>query len=98
MEMTLREYAAPLRGTQVDQITTDDVLAVLKPLWQTRPETASRVRARIERVLEAARAQGCVRATTLPDGAATWINCSLSDSGSMTLIMARCPMPKFRNF
>ena len=57
-EMTLREYAAPLRRTQVDQITTDDVLAVLKPLWQTRPETASRVRARIERVLEAARAQG----------------------------------------
>ena len=57
-EMTLREYAAPLRRMQVDQITTDDVLAVLKPLWRTRPETASRVRARIERVLEAARAQG----------------------------------------
>ena len=57
-EMTLREYAAPLRRMQVDQITTDDVLAVLKPLWQTRPETASRVRARIERVLEAARVQG----------------------------------------
>ena len=57
-EMTLREYAAPLRRMQVDHITTDDVLAVLKPLWQTRPETASRVRARIERVLEAARAQG----------------------------------------
>jgi len=57
-EMTLREYAAPLRRMQVATITTDDVLAVLKPLWQTRPETASRVRARIERVLEAARAQG----------------------------------------
>jgi integrase len=57
-EMTLREYAAPLRRLQVATINTDDVLAVLKPLWQTRPETASRVRARIERVLEAAKAQG----------------------------------------
>jgi integrase len=57
-EMTLREYAAPLRRMSVDAITTDDVLTVLKPLWHTRPETASRVRARIERVLEAAKAQG----------------------------------------
>ena len=57
-EMTMREYAAPLRRMSVDAITTDDVLTVLKPLWHTRPETASRVRARIERVLEAAKAQG----------------------------------------
>jgi integrase len=51
-------YAAPLRRMSVSTITTDDVLSVLKPLWHTRPETASRVRARIERVLEAAKAQG----------------------------------------
>ena len=57
-EMTMREYAAPLCRMSVDAITTDDVLTVLKPLWHTRPETASRVRARIERVLEAAKAQG----------------------------------------
>ena len=57
-EMTMREYAAPLRRMSVDAITTDGVLTVLKPLWHTRPETASRVRARIERVLEAAKAQG----------------------------------------
>jgi hypothetical protein len=32
-EMTLRDYAAPLRRLAVDKITTHDVLSVLKPLW-----------------------------------------------------------------
>jgi integrase len=57
-EMTLRNYAAPLRLLPADKITTDDVLSVLKPLWNDKSETASRVRARIERVLDAAKAQG----------------------------------------
>jgi integrase len=56
--MTLRKYAAPLRSKPVDQITTADVLGVLQPLWQSKPETASRLRGRIERVLDAARAKG----------------------------------------
>ena len=50
--MTLKEYAAALRPIPVDQITTQDVLDTLKPLWITRSETASRLRGRIERVLE----------------------------------------------
>ena len=54
----LTEYAAPLRRRPVDQIFTDDVLAVLRPIWRAKPETASRVRARIERVLDAAKARG----------------------------------------
>ena len=41
---TLATYAAPLRNKPVDTVTTDDVLAVLKPIWTTKPETASRVR------------------------------------------------------
>ena len=57
-EMTLRDYAAPLRRLPVDKITTDDVLLVLKLLWNDKPETASRLRGRIERVLDAAKAQG----------------------------------------
>jgi integrase len=57
-EMTLRDYAAPLRRLPVDKITTDNVLSVLKPLWNEKPETASRLRGRIERVLDAAKAQG----------------------------------------
>jgi integrase len=57
-EMTLRDYAAPLRRLPVDKISTDDVLSVLKPLWSDKPETASRLRGRIERVLDAAKAHG----------------------------------------
>src|SRR5262245_866801 len=57
-KMTLVVYAAPLRSRPVDQITTDDVLNVLRPIWLAKPETASRIRGRIERVLDAARAQG----------------------------------------
>ncbi|MFK5596583.1 tyrosine-type recombinase/integrase [Methylobacterium sp. HMF5984] len=57
-KMTLTRYAAPIRGRGVDTISTDDVLGVLRPLWQAKPETASRVRGRIEAVLDAARAQG----------------------------------------
>jgi integrase len=57
-EMTLREYATPLRRLPVHTITTDDILSVLKPLWNEKPETASRLRGRIERVLDSAKAQG----------------------------------------
>ncbi|QWW67951.1 site-specific integrase [Rhizobium sp. WYJ-E13] len=57
-EMTLREYAKPLRSKVVNEITTSDVLEALKPIWLTKSETASRVRGRIERVLDAAKAQG----------------------------------------
>jgi integrase len=57
-EMTLRDYAAPLRRLPVDKISTNDVLSALKPHWNQKPETASRLRGRIERVLDAAKAQG----------------------------------------
>jgi integrase len=56
--MTLKVYAAPLRRLPVDAVGTDDVLSVLKPLWSKKHETASRLRGRIERVLDAAKAQG----------------------------------------
>jgi integrase len=51
-------HAKPLRPKPVTEITTEDVLSVLRPIWQTKPETASRLRGRIEAVLDAARAQG----------------------------------------
>lgn len=57
-ETTLSTYAAPLRALSVDRISTEDVLKVLRPLWQSKPETANRLRGRIERVFDAARAQG----------------------------------------
>jgi integrase len=45
---SLTEFAAPLRARPIDEIDTAAVLAVLTPLWQTRPETASRLRGRME--------------------------------------------------
>ena len=55
---TLTDYCGPIRLRPVDQIATADVLAVLKPLWSRAPETASRLRGRIQAVLDAAQAHG----------------------------------------
>ena len=55
---TLEKDAARLRPVAVDKVETADVLAVLKPIWSLKPETASRLRGRIERVLDAAKAKG----------------------------------------
>jgi integrase len=56
--ITLTQYAAPLSGLKVSAIGTDDVLRVLNPIWQSLPETASRLRGRIERVLDFAKVRG----------------------------------------
>jgi integrase len=54
---TLRDYAYPVLGhLAVDEIATDHVLAVLKPLWRTKTETATHIRGRIEQVLAYAKA------------------------------------------
>jgi integrase len=58
--MTLTKYAGPLRSKPVDEIDTEAVLEVLTPLWQKTPETASRLRGRIEAVFDAARARGFI--------------------------------------
>ena len=56
---TLGAYVFPAFGdSPVDSISVDDVLRVLQPLWQAKPETASRLRGRIERVLDWARVKG----------------------------------------
>ena len=56
--MTIARYAAPLLPRPVNKITTEDVQSVLRPIWTTKAETASRVRGRIEKVLDAAKAKG----------------------------------------
>jgi integrase len=55
---TLKTYASSIWDKQVDQVSIDDVRAVLKPIWSTKAETAKRVRGRIERILDAARVNG----------------------------------------
>jgi len=56
--MTLSVYAGPLRDRYIDEVTTEDVLAVLQPLWSTKQETASRLRGRIASVLDYASFRG----------------------------------------
>ena len=58
-ENTLRTYVYPVVGNlPVDEVTTEHVVAILKPIWATKSETASRVRMRIEAVLTAAKLMG----------------------------------------
>lgn len=52
---TLRRYAFPIIGDlSLDQIDTPHILSILQPIWLTKPETASRLRGRIEHILTAA--------------------------------------------
>ncbi|MEQ1498846.1 MAG: integrase arm-type DNA-binding domain-containing protein [Novosphingobium sp.] len=56
---TLASYVYPVMGDlPVADIGTAHVLKILEPIWQAKPETASRVRGRIETVLDAAKARG----------------------------------------
>lgn len=55
---SLQTHAKVLWDRPVDEIGTDDVLMVLKPIWTTKQETASKLRGRIERVLDACAAKG----------------------------------------
>lgn len=57
-DMTLNHYAKPLHALPIEGITTDHVLGVLRLIWAEKPETASRLRGRIERALDAAKARG----------------------------------------
>jgi len=57
-KMTLEVYAKPLRSKPIDKIETGDVMQVLRPIWSKVPETASRTRARIEKVLDSGKALG----------------------------------------
>jgi integrase len=56
---TLTTYVYPVLGeTPVAAASVAEVMKILEPIWQTKPETASRVRGRIETVLDYASARG----------------------------------------
>ena len=66
---TLETYVFPKIGqVQAAKVETADVIGVLTPIWSDKPETANRVRQRIEAVLDYASALG-VRAG---DNSARW--------------------------
>ena len=54
-EYTLREFAYPVIGQKsLDEIDMEDILKILVPIWNTKTETASRLRGRLEWILAAA--------------------------------------------
>jgi len=56
---TLNTYAMPKLGDlDVKVIETADVVSVLKPIWNEKPETASRLRQRVEAILDYATVLG----------------------------------------
>lgn len=55
---TLKVYAAALSPLPINCVETEHVLDVLRPIWTTKHDTASRLRGRIERVLDAAKVMG----------------------------------------
>ncbi len=66
---TLVAYAFPHFGdVPVAAVETAHVLAALQPIWTTKSETASRLRGRIEAILDAAKAKGL----RIGDNPAAW--------------------------
>jgi integrase len=57
---TLDQYCDPICALPVNQIDAKAVLRVLEPIWNDKPETASRLRGRIEVILAAAQVKGWI--------------------------------------
>lgn len=55
---TLSTYGEPIKDVPIAEVDTNHVLSCVQPIWFDKPETASRVRGRIEKVLDAAKAKG----------------------------------------
>ncbi len=72
---SLATYAAPLRDTPVDTIATEDVLAILKPIWTTKPKPPRGSAAGSRRSWTPPRPRASGRARTRRGGAAIWITC-----------------------
>ena len=56
---TLETYVFPIFGTRpANEVESKDILEVLSPIWNEKPETARRVRQRIKTVFDYAKAKG----------------------------------------
>jgi integrase len=56
----MTEWTGSLKNKSPAAVTTEDVLAALKPYWTSRPESGRRMRMRIEAILDAAKAKGLI--------------------------------------
>ncbi|WFR96880.1 tyrosine-type recombinase/integrase [Rhizobium tumorigenes] len=68
---TLEVYCEPIRDIPTNEVTTEDVLKILSPIWREKAETAARLRGRIERVIDATRAVDANK-KRWPFNPATW--------------------------
>jgi hypothetical protein len=93
---TIDAYCGPILDKPVDTIDTAAVLSVLQPIWARISETASRVRGRIEAILDAAKAHG-LRSGENPAAWRGHLALILQSGQSFPAgIMRQCPMPRFR--
>ena len=67
-ESTFTKHAAELRDKRLADVTRDDVLTVLRPIWNTTHDTARRVRGRLEALFSHAIQNGAY----VGDNPATW--------------------------
>lgn len=94
----LVDYCRPIRELRIEEITRRDVLTVLRPIWTERPETASRIRGRIERVLGSRSLKVCVMETIPQLGRTTWTTVCQVTPSVMCSITQLCHIPMFHNF
>jgi len=75
---TLETYALPSIGSMpVNEVTVNEIDALLQPIWKDKTETASRLRGRIERVLDYAIVKGMMS----PPNPAVW-------QGNLSLLLS----------
>jgi integrase len=80
---TLQTYCGAIWKLPIDRVETAGVLSCLTPIWQSKPETASRLRGRIERVLNAAKAER-LRAGENPAAWRGHLDAALPKPGKLT--------------
>ncbi|MBT2132500.1 tyrosine-type recombinase/integrase [Aliiroseovarius lamellibrachiae] len=80
--MSLRKYAAPLAAKPLADITRQDILELLKPMWETKHVSASRLRGRLENLFDHAIQNGAYQR----DNPARWslFNATLSAPRKLT--------------
>jgi hypothetical protein len=93
---TLETYAYPVIGDlPVTDIDTGRVLEIIQPLWMTKTETASRLRGRIESILDWQRCVTIEQARIRPAGAATWTSsCHRSPRSRRPTTTKPCLIPR----
>ncbi|WP_312893198.1 phage integrase central domain-containing protein [Ancylobacter sonchi] len=55
---SLEVQAGSLHDTPIDEVSIDDVVTLLSPMWTNTPELADRLRMRVAAVIDHARARG----------------------------------------